>query len=458
MKKQVKTNGKIAVLGLGREGLALLKFLKTLKIKPVGLSNQDMPKKSSEYKKLALFASELFLGREYLKNLSNFDLVFRSPGVPLDLPEIRKAKRKGVRFSSLTQLFFDTCPARIIGVTGTKGKSTTASLIFHLLKANYPKGKVYFGGNIGIPPLQYLPKLTKNDLVVLELSSFQLEDLEKSPHIAVVLPISPEHLDRHKTMAKYTRAKMNLIKHQGRSDFMVVEDSTLARKISRLSKGKLVTYSQNKILPKGLYVNEGQIIYRELKSGHRHEVIKVSDLPVAGKHNINNVLAASLIALIIGVKPQNLKNQIKRFKSLEHRLEPAYKKDDVQFINDSMGTTPIATMAALDAISDPVSLILGGADKQTEFSGLAKYMKKQNNILGVTLIGATAPKIKKALREAKVTFEILEADNFKMAINKAYKLAKPNGVVLLSPACASFGWFKSAYDRGDQFKVLVKKL
>lgn len=448
---------KIAILGLGREGLDLLKFFNKMKIKPIGLNADEVLSTDQRYRDINRLTSQVYSGKDYLDHLDQIDLVFRSPGVPLDLPAIKKAKKRGVQFSSLTQLFFDTCPAKIIGITGTKGKSTTTSLIYHLLKGRN-KGKVYFGGNIGHPPLMLLGKLTKKDLVVFELSSFQLEDLTKSPHIAVMLMVVPEHLDRHKTYRKYLGAKLNLVRYQTKQDFAVINiGDRISDTVIKNTKAKLVKYSLKKILPRGVYIADSNIIYRDFSTGRRQIVMPVEEISLSGQHNLINVLAAITVALLAGVSVTKIRPRIKSFIALEHRLEPVGHAGQVEFINDSMATTPIATMAALQTINGNISLILGGASKKENFTDLIKYLSRCS-LAGIVLIGQTSEQLYKKIKSAKIDSPVIIAKDFSTAVHLAYDFVKPGGTVILSPACASFGWFKDAYDRGNQFKTIVKNL
>ncbi len=449
--------GKIAVLGLGKEGLDLLRFLNKLKIKPVGLDAQIIPPMDKQYKDLRRRTSDLRLGAAYLDDLTDFDLVFRSPGVPLQLTPLKKAKRQGVNFSSLTQLFFDLCPAKIVGITGTKGKSTTTALTHHLLKTGLA-GKAYFGGNIGYPPLSLLPKLTKQDTVILELSSFQLEDATKSPHIAVVLNVVPEHLNRHGTFSKYLEAKLNILRYQTKSDFVVVgSDHKITSLVGRLAKGKVIKYSLRKILPRGLYLAGPDIVYRDIRSGKRMLLMPLSEIPILGQHNIGNVLAAMTVALILGLSPHKIRQRVKSFIALPHRLELVRQIGQVKFINDSLATTPVATIAAMRAFSGPLVLILGGSSKKENFKELVQVVVGAP-IQGAVLIGDTADRLYKLLKTAKIKFPFIKAKDLSVAVEAAYRYARPDSTVLFSPACASFGWFRDAYDRGDQFKQLVKQI
>lgn len=453
----IDKNYRIAVLGLGREGLDLLRFLNTLKIKPVGLDGR----KSKDFSKIDLAeitkcTSGLYLGSEHLDHFRKFDLVFRSPGVSLLLPEIKQAKKQGTIFSTLTALFFNLCPAKIVGITGTKGKSTTASLLYHLVKGS-GEGKIYFGGNIGVPPLTWLSKLKKSDSVILELSSFQLEDLDKSPHIAVLLNIVPEHLDRHGTFKKYVDAKSNIFLHQTKNDFLVLSDDyAIGRKLSKKAKSKNYKYSTKKILAKGVYLLGDNIVSRNIKTGKRDLIMSLAEVSLLGEHNLQNILAAISAALLMGVSPTKICKKVRSFQALKHRLELVGSLREVNFINDSMATTPPATLAAINAISGNLALVMGGISKGEDINALVKNLNNPK-IKGIILIGKMAEHLACALDTYAKNIPYRYANNLESAIKKAYSyLDGSSGTVMLSPAFASFDMFKDAYDRGDKFKEAVK--
>ena len=444
----------IAVLGLGREGLDLLRFLNGLGIKPTGLDNKTSRELGNNYKEIRKRTTKVYLGTDHLKYLNDFDLVFRSPGVSPNLPAIKQAKQKGVVFSSAMQLFFDECPAKIIGVTGTKGKSTVVSLIHHILKDNI-KGNVYLGGNIGFSPLSLLSKLTKTDVVVLELSSFQLEDLNKSPAIAVMLNVTPEHLDRHKDFKKYLIAKSNIFLNQQKNDYLITSaDYPVTRDAMKKAQAKVIKYSLRKVLSRGVYLADDEIIVRDFKTGKRSVVISKLDIPLLGHHNLENVIVGISIALLMNVSLTNVRKRIKSFKSLSHRLEFVGKIGKVKFINDSMATTPIAVEAAIKAVEGPLALIVGGVSKGESLDDLAKVLNKKQ-VKGIVLIGRTANKLFALLDLPKK----YRARSLEEATKRAYSYIEDSGgSVLLAPGFASFDMFKDAYDRGDQFKKIVDKL
>lgn len=427
-------NKKIAILGLGLENLALIKYLLKHKVKceitvcdkrddiKVKMKNAGLRIEST------MTGKQWQLGKSYNKNLDKFDILFRAPGWPLDCPGIKIAKKKGVIISSPMKLFFDLCPSKnIIGVTGTKGKGTTASLIYEILKL--AGKKVWLGGNIGIAPFAFMDKIKKNDWVVLELSSFQLEDMNASPHIAVVTNLYPEHLkpadpnnqNFHKTLKDYYAVKLNIARWQERGDYFIAN-------YNFLTKGKKVYF-------------------------------KKSELPskLIGEHNKENVAAAEEVAKIVGVKPETIKKSVANFKGLEHRLEFVKEIRGVKYYDDSFATNPESTIIALKSFVAPIVLLLGGADKGANFNQLAKEVKKRCKFI-VLLAGQATPRIKKEL--LKIGYKnnkMALADNIKKAVALARAEAKSGEVVLLSTACASFGMFKNYKERGDLFKSLVKK-
>jgi len=449
---------KVAVLGLGKEGLDLVRFLRGQKVVVTVLDESSAKQLGNNYRQAKKLGAKFVLGLKYLDGLQDFEVVFRSPGVSLQLPAIKKARRANIKISSAIKLFFDLCPAKIIAITGTKGKSTTVSLIYHLLKNE--RSRVFLAGNIGKPPLALLGKLQRKDTVVLELSSFQLEDLHKSPQIAVWLNVVTEHLDRHKTFAKYLAAKKNIIKHQHKRDWLIAsKDFVGSRKSLKDSKGKTFTYSLNKVLRRGLYVAKGDIIYRTLSSGKRRVVTNISDIILKGEHNLQNVLPAIAVAILSRVSLKRIAKKLKTFKPLEHRLELVREIDGILFVNDSLGTTPEAAAAAAQAFSyRDVAMVVGGIYKGGDIKKMARAFAK-HGVKFVALIGKSANKFHLILRKHASAVKVERFADFKSAIQEAYaKVRTTGGVVILSPACASFDMFKNAYVRGKEFKDIVKSL
>ncbi|MBI4098238.1 MAG: UDP-N-acetylmuramoyl-L-alanine--D-glutamate ligase [Candidatus Levybacteria bacterium] len=437
---------KIAVIGEGLEGKSSAAFLEKH-----GARVTILDKKQDD---------------EYLEDLDRYDLVVRSPGVRMSDLEKHVSRDK---ITSQTKLFFDLCPAKIIGVTGTKGKGTTSSLIYEMLKV---EGRdAYLGGNIGVPPLEFLDKLNKDSWVVLELSSFQLIDFGKSPastrvasstrgwpHIAVVLMITSEHLDYHKDTTEYVEAKRNILNHQIASDFAVINRDYPASNESDIKiSGKVYYVSREREVEEGCFARDGKIVIR--KNGNDIEVIKTSELQLRGAHNFENVCAASMAAYLAGVSLESIRQVLKTFKGLEHRLELVAEINGVEYYNDSFSTVPETAIAAIQAFKNPEILMLGGSSKNSDFSELGSVISSADNIKAIIAIGEEWDRIKERIKNHESRIMIIEgAKDMKTIVAAAAKIAQPGDVVLLSPACASFDKFTSYKDRGNQFKEEVEKL
>ena len=445
---------KVAVLGFGLEGKDIVKFL--LKEDAEVFVFDEKEEIQLDFSGIDRRKIRFILGKDYLKkSLSDFNIIFRSPGVYRFLPELLKAEQNGVEVSSATKLFFNLCPAKIIGVTGTKGKGTTATLIYNILK-NSGK-KVFLAGNIGKASLELLPKLKKDSWVVLELSSFQLIDMSKSPHIAVVLNITTDHLDWHRGRTEYVNAKKNIVSHQAKSDFAVINlDYRESRGFEKLTPAKVFFFS--KVKPTDSYVRKGKIVL--VKKGLDSFIGATDKLLLKGEHNWENVCAAVLTVSLAGASLKVIKTAVFTFKGLEHRLELVDKVRNISFYSDSFATSPQPTIAAIYSFSEPITLILGGSEKGLNYTGLGKIISGRNNIALVILIGEAAKKIKNSLVKAAYKGEILELKKSKMEkiVKTAFGKTPRGGVVLLSPASASFDMFKDYKDRGEQFKEAVRKL
>ena len=438
-------NKKIVLLGLGLENLSLLKFLLSRKIS-CQITVAD-PSSSTEFKKRlktlpqesgikGLECLEIRNDKNYDRGLSEFDLILRSPGYPLFSQALEKARKSGVEISSPMKVFLKFCPTRnTIGVTGTKGKGTTSSLIFHILKR--AGKKVFLGGNIGVAPFDFFSDLDRSSWVVLELSSFQLEDMEISPRIAVFLNFYKEHLkasdphnpNYHKTLKDYWRAKLNIIKNQNRSDKAIVNEKIKLPIISSSFSSELFFFSKSDLESKLL-----------------------------GEHNLENIGAAQKVAELVNIKEEKIRNSVLSFEGLEHRLELVKKdKNNISYFNDSFATTPDSTITALKSFQSLIILLAGGADKGSDFKELASEVKKRCKVV-ILFEGEASPRIKKSLiRTSFPESGIKEVKSMKEAVRVANQEVGPQEIVLLSPACASFGLFKNYKQRGEMFKKEVKK-
>ncbi len=385
-------------------------------------------------------------------DLSNFDLIVRSPGVPLKISELENIPAE--KITSVTKLFFDLSPCKIIGVTGTKGKGTTSSLIYEMLKAD---GRdAYLGGNIGVPALDFVENLHAESVAVLELSSFQLMDLNKSPHIAVLLMITSEHLDYHKDISEYVESKRNLVRFQTAEDFTILnKDYPASNESDIYTDGRLFFVSRESEVEEGCFVRGDSIVVR--KSGNETEVIKIDKIKLPGKHNLENVCAATMAATLAGVSNDNIVKVLTSFRGLEHRLELVRTVSGARYYDDSFSTTPETAQAAIEAFEEPEILILGGSSKNSDFSRLGELIGKKENIKAIIGIGAEWPEIKKNINDWH--FQMIEGlETMEQVVNKAAEIAETGDVVILSPACASFDQYKDYKDRGDQFKNAVNNL
>ena len=444
----------VAILGWGINGLDAAKYL--LKKNSIITILDQKSEKELNITGIDIRRIKTILGKNYLKNgLDNFDYVFRSPGVYRYLPEIVKAEKRGVKITSVVNLFFDLCGAKIIGVTGTKGKGTTSTLIYKILKKS---GKdVYLSGNIGAPMLELLPKVGTNSWVVLELSSFQLIDTTKSPYIAVVLNITEDHMDWHKNRNEYVRAKAKIVTNQKKNNYAVLAyDYKDSMNFSKLTKGIVYYFSKFQRI-EGSYIESGKIILRI--DNKEHEIGETKNLLLRGEHNWENVCAAVCASYLAGASIQDIKSVIFSFKGLEHRLELVGSINGVKFYNDSFSTNPQTTIAAIKSFSEPLTLILGGYDKGLKYDEMASVIS-QSNVVNVILIGDISQKLKKLLKKVKYKNNLMELGYSKMRkiLRTSAKVTDKGGVVLLSPAAASFDMFVDYKDRGNQFKKEFKNL
>ncbi|MEO6761798.1 MAG: UDP-N-acetylmuramoyl-L-alanine--D-glutamate ligase [Candidatus Saccharimonadales bacterium] len=395
------------------------------------------------------------LGDDYLNNLDRFDLLIRTPGLRPDTILATNPNVADKITTQIDQFLIDSPTKNIIGVTGTKGKGTTSTLITMMLEATGQK--VSLGGNIGIPPLTFIDKLTPESWVVLELSSFQLIDLKHSPHIAVCLMVVPEHLNWHKDLNEYIAAKQQLFAHQAESDLAIYfSDNNTSKHIARAGAGQKMSY----------YSEPGAVILGEDLIMDQYTICKTNEIKLLGEHNWQNICAAVTVVWSIfspeGDEPAEalvgiLRSVITGFSGLEHRLELVRELEEVSYYDDSFGTTPDTAIVAIKAFKQPKVIILGGSDKGANFDGLATAVK-ENNVRQVIIIGQMGPAIIEALSKAGYKDITLGGNSMAEIIDIARAAAQPGDVVLLSPACASFDMFKDYKDRGQQFKNTVTAL
>jgi UDP-N-acetylmuramoylalanine--D-glutamate ligase len=402
------------------------------------------------------------LGRHEEADFIDAEAVFVNPAVPPSSPYLQLARRHGVPLDSEINLFVRECRGRIVGITGSVGKSTTTALLGSILRRHDPRTLV--GGNIGGSLLAYLPEITADTPVVLELSSFQLEHLawqHYSPPLAVVLNLAPNHLDRHGTMAAYQQAKENILAFQSPEHMAILNrDDALVRRMASAGRGQRLYYSLKEILPAGVFYDHGALVLA--RGGQRTVLCRQSDLVLRGTHNLSNAAAAAAAAAILGVPPPTITAGMQGFHGLPHRLEAVATKHGITYYNDSKATTPLSTIRALEAFDVPVILLAGGYDKGTPFDELGRVICRHARV--ALVYGTTADKLKRAIVEANDATPdgpgtcVLELPNLDTAFAQAVALAVAGDTVLLSPACASYDQFPHYEARGDHFRRLVQAL
>lgn len=386
------------------------------------------------------------LGADYLQDLDDFDVIVRSAGIH---PDEILSTNPGVKHKITTVIneFISVCPTRnIVGITGTKGKGTTSTLTTKMLEA---AGKqVFLGGNIGTSPFDFLPQITPESWVVLELSSFQLFDLQNSPHIAACLMIMPEHLNWHIDETDYYNAKKQLFKHQGKDDIAIYfGPNQVSKQIASVSQGKIIPYFD----PSGADVQNENIVIGD------QVICKTNEVKLLGEHNWQNICAAATIVWQVVQNVEPIRQVATTFNGLPHRLEFVRELNKVRFYDDSFGTTPETAIVAIEAFDQPKVVILGGSDKGVRFTALAQSVAK-NNVRHAVLIGQTAPQIQAALQKAGFNDFSTNANDMPTAVKLAAQRAQPGDVVLLSTGCASFDMFENYKDRATQFTEAVLKL
>ncbi len=453
----------VLILGLGTEGQATYDFLRELwPSKQLVVADkrrmEEFPKSLVERLRNDA-ATWLHLGPAYLKSLTEGpEVIIKTPGIPVSIPEIVQARKNGCIITSHSQIFLSNYPReRIIGITGTKGKSTTASLLYEILKTGGRPAELV--GNIGRPPLARLKEASSETLFVHEFSSHQLAEVESSPHIAVLLNIVPEHLDYYASFEEYAAAKANITAHQDSRDFLVFNsDYEVPSAIAQQTKAELRPFSTEKRLAVGCHLVGETIVWSE--AGRDHEVMPIGEIPLAGKFNVQNVMAAAAAAFLCGVPASVIRKAVKSFKPLPHRLQPVGTYNGVTFYDDSIATVPEATLAALDALGPAVqTLMLGGHERNLDFSELAG--KLPATVRTVILFPTTGERIWKAIElhsSGRILPEAIFVNNMEAAVRIAYSRTDAGKTCLLSPASPSFGMFKDYRERGLAFQSWVKKL
>lgn len=446
---------KIAILGIGISNTPLiLDFLKKgARVFACDRRNREQIGELAD--RLEAAGAELRLGEGYLRNLE-VDIIFRTPGMSFYLPELEQARKRGIAVTSEMEVFFDLCPATIFAVTGSDGKTTTTSLIAAMLKA---QGKtVHVGGNIGKPLLPEIDSISPDDFVVVELSSFQLISMRKSPDVAVVTNVAPNHLDMHRDMDEYVQAKKNILLHQNAFSRTVLNlDNEITASFCKDVRGQLLTFSMEKRVNNGAWLDDDGILHMAYR-GIDAPVLDRKEIRLLGDHNVDNYLAA--ISAVWGyVSVDSIKKVAREFTAVEHRLEFVRELDGVKYYNDSIASSPTRTIACLKAFDAPILLLAGGYDKHIPFEPMVPYVLEKVRV--ITLSGPTADAIEKAIRSDKNYHgspEIIRVKDIREGLNILRQKAHKGDIVALSPACASFDAFPNFAKRGEFFKKAVEEL
>lgn len=444
----------VAVIGIGVSNTPLIKMLLRTGIRVTACDKNRREDFGGLAEELESLGAELRLGPDYLKGLDQ-DVIFRTPGLRPDVPELLSAQAKGSMITSEMEAFFQVCPCHTIGVTGSDGKTTTTTIIASLLKAaGY---HTFVGGNIGRPLLADADGMEPDDWAVLELSSFQLMTMDLSPEIAVVTNLAPNHLDVHTSMEEYTAAKKNIFLHQGTADRAVFNyDNEITREFLEETPGRAVSFSLRQELSQGVYGKDGAIWVANDQG--RRSVLPLDGILLPGEHNVENYMAA--IAAVDGMVPDEvIRKFAAEFGGVEHRIELVRTRNGVRYYNDSIASSPSRTIAGLRSFPDKVILIAGGYDKHIPFDVLGPEVVA--HVKHLVLTGATADKISAAVRgcaEYRGEPSISQYEDFSAAVMAAHGMAQPGDVVLFSPACASFDQFKNFAQRGEAFKKIIYEL
>ncbi len=446
----------VAIIGLGVSNKPLIKYLYDLNVNITLFDNKEFDKIDEDIlDDIYKYKLKYSFGKNYLSKLIGFDVIFKSPSCRYDLPELDAEVKRGAVLTSEIELVMELSPSKIIGVTGSDGKTTTTSLIYEILKNKY---KCYLGGNIGIPLFTRINEMRPEDIVVLELSSFQLMNMEKSPNISVLTNITPNHLDIHKNYDEYIQAKTNIFKYQDEQDVLVTNyDNELTRDLSKQAKSKVKLFSSKTKLENGMIYDDKVI--KRCEDNLRRHILNVKDIKLKGIHNAENICAA--IAATEGLV--SLEEQIKiikNFSGVKHRLEYIREIGGAKWYNDSIASSPTRTIAGLHSFDEKILLIAGGYDKHLDYEPIAKHIVEKVSTL--ILLGQTAEKIRgvvtEEMKRQNKEVNIIKVETLEEAVIKARENVKPGEIVLLSPASASFDMFKNFEERGEKFKKLVNEL
>jgi UDP-N-acetylmuramoylalanine--D-glutamate ligase len=444
-------NKRVLVVGLGKSGVASALFLKSRGARVTVSDSKPQEQFGDEIPTLLDHGVAVETGGHGERTFQGQDLIVVSPGVPVDAPPLVQARALGETVIGEIELAAQFFPGPIIAITGSNGKTTTTTLAGEIVAAGGHSTVV--GGNIGTPAISLVAGATPQTVAVLEVSSFQLETIQTfRAKIAVVLNVTPDHLDRHRTFAAYADAKARIFENQQGDDFAVLNgDDPTCRALAARTRAKVFWFSRIKEVQQGAYAQNGRIFVRD--SGGQREIMLLSEIPLKGAHNVENVLAAACVGSLMGCSPERIRQAIRNFKAVEHRLEYVATIGGVDYYNDSKATNVDATIKAIESFPANIHLILGGKDKGSDYSVLNDLLRER--VKRVYTIGAAAGKIESQILE---TIPVFHAETLDLAIKRAASQASAGDVVLLAPACASFDQFNNYEQRGRVFKEVVREL
>ena len=442
---------KILVVGMGISGLASAKYLQS-KGSIVTVSEQRSKQElESEIQSLKVQGINYEVGGHQIETFLETDCIVVSPGVPLNLFPIKKAFNQGIEVISEVELAYRVISGKIIGITGSNGKTTTTTLVGKILKS--AGFRVQVGGNIGVPLISLVQSSTRDTINVVELSSFQLEAIPSfRPDIAVILNITPDHMDRYDSLENYSRAKFNILSNQIPQDFSVFNyDDPLLRQFCDKSIAKRYWFSADSLVCRGSYIKKGQMVFYDQK--RLESVIDLNIVRVKGVHNLENIAAAVTVSSLLKCNILAIRETVRSFRGIPHRLEKIRELNGVEFYNDSKATNLASTQTAIRAFREGIVLILGGRDKGSDFSILRPLILQR--VKSLVLLGEASQKIKSQLDG---TVPVNQVSTMRDAVNTAFRCSHPGDVVLLAPACSSFDMFDNYNDRGNTFRELVNQL
>lgn len=447
------TNKRVLVFGSGISGIGAVGLLEEQGAQVVLYDGNEKLKEEEVRNKLEDGSkARIIIGVFPEELLDTLDIVILSPGVPADLPLVNRMREKGILVTGEVELAFESGKGDVLAITGTNGKTTTTALLGEIMK-NY-RDDVSVVGNIGNPYTAAAGKMSGDSITVAEMSSFQLETiLDFRPKVSAILNFTPDHLNRHHTMEAYVNAKKNIARNQTEEDYCILNyEDRLTREFGENIRAQVLYFSSRRKLEKGICLEDGKIIYRNEGTT---EICGVEELNLLGVHNYENVMAAAAMALVYGVPAEIVRESVKAFKGVEHRIEYVAEKNGVAYYNDSKGTNPDAAIKGIQAMNRPTVLIGGGYDKESVYTEWINSF--EGKVKRLILLGETKEKIAEDARSCGF-YDYVFADTFEEAVLEAAKTAKPGDAVLLSPACASWDMFPSYEVRGEKFKEIVNSL